>query len=217
MRSSEVRRWRDEWTLRYSSHVWMLEFGHKEFWALKNRCFWTVVLEKTLESPLDCKEIKPVNPKGNQSWILIGRTDAEAEAPILRPPDAKNWLIRKNLDAGKDWRQEENRTTEDEMVGWHHQLDGHEFEQDPGVVYGQGGLVCCSPWGHKDWHDWATELTDWLTKAERRMEHWMGKMNASIDGWEWREWYLVKWWEWTRLDEAGVVTIVRRWNFILMK
>ena len=96
------------------------ELDHKESWVLKNWCFWTVVLEKTLESPLDCKEIQPVNPKGNQSWIIIGGTDAEAEAPILWPPDAKNWLIGNDPDAGKDWRQEEKGTTEDEMVGWHH-------------------------------------------------------------------------------------------------
>ena len=106
-----------------SSHVWMWELDYKESWASKNWCFWTVVLEKTLESPLDCKEIQPVNPKGNQSWIFIGRTYAEAEAPIFWPHDAKNWLIRKDLDAGKDWRQEKG-VTEDEMVGWHHQLDG---------------------------------------------------------------------------------------------
>ena len=104
-----------------------------ESWTIKkaeqkNQCFWTVVLEKTLESALDSKEIKPTHPKGNQSWILIGRTDAEAETPILCPPDVKNWLIRKDPDAGKDWRQEEKRTTEDEMAGWHHRLDGHEFE-----------------------------------------------------------------------------------------
>ena len=113
-------------------------------------CFWTVMLEKTLESPLDCKEIKPVNPKGNQSWIFIARTDAEAEAPILWPPDSKNWLIGKDPDAGKDWRLEDKGTTEDEMIGWHHQLDGHEFEQALGDGDGQGGLACCSPWGCKD-------------------------------------------------------------------
>ena len=109
-------------------HVWIWELDHKESWAPKNWCFWTVVLEKTLESPLDCKEIKPVHPEGNESWIFTGRTDAEAEAPVLWPPNVKNWLIGKDPDAGKDWRQEEKRTTEDEMVGWHHQLDGHEFE-----------------------------------------------------------------------------------------
>ena len=111
-----------------SSHVWMWELDHKENWALKNWWFWTALLEKTLESPLDCKEIQPVHPKGDQSWIFIGRTDAEAEAPVLWPPDAKNWLVWKYSDAGKDWRQEEKRMTEDEMVEWHHRLDGHEFE-----------------------------------------------------------------------------------------
>ena len=108
------------------------------------------MLEKTLESPLDCKEIQPVNPKGNQSWIFIGRTDAEAEALILWPPDVKNWLLGKDPDAGKEWRQEEKGTTEDEMVGWHHRLDGHEFEQALGAGDGQEGLVCYSPWGHKE-------------------------------------------------------------------
>ena len=114
------------------SHVWMWEFDCKECWALKNWCFWTVVLEKkkkkTLESPLDCKEIQPVHPKGNQSWVFIGRTDAEAETPILWPPDVKSWLIGKDCDAGKDWGQEEKGMTEDEMVGWHHRRDGHECE-----------------------------------------------------------------------------------------
>ena len=132
-----------------SSHVWMWELDYRESWAPKNWCFWTVVLEKTLENPLDCKEIQPVNPKGNQSWIFIGRTDVGAEAPVLWPPDVKNWLLGKDPDAGKDWRQEEKGTTEDEMVGWHHGLNEHEFEQAPGVGDGQGGLVCCSPWGHK--------------------------------------------------------------------
>ena len=108
-----------------SSHEWMWELDHKERWVPKNWCFWIVVLEKTLESPLDCKEIQPVHPKGNQSWIFIGRTDAEAETPILWSPDANSWLIWKDPDAGKDWRQEEKGTTEDEMVGWHHRLDGH--------------------------------------------------------------------------------------------
>ena len=108
-----------------SSHVWMWELDYKESWVLKNWCFWTVVLEKTLESPLDCKEIQPVHPKGDQSWVFIGRTDVEAETPILWPPDVKNWLLGKDPDAGKDWRREEQRMTEDEMVGWHHRLNGH--------------------------------------------------------------------------------------------
>ena len=111
-----------------SSHVWMWELDYKESWVPKNLCFWTVVFEKTLESSLDCKKIKPVHPKGNQSWIFIGRTDAEAETPNLWPPDVKKWLIGKDPDAGKDWRWEEKGTTEDEMVGWHHWLNGHEFQ-----------------------------------------------------------------------------------------
>ena len=111
-----------------SSHVCMWELDYKESWTLKNWCFWTVVLEKTLESPLDCKEIQPIHPKGNQSWILIGRTDAEIETPILWRPDVKNWLTRKDPDAGKDWRWEKKGMTEDEMVGWHHWLNGHELE-----------------------------------------------------------------------------------------
>ena len=110
-----------------------------------------------LVSPLDSKEIKPVNPKGNQSWIFIGRTDAEAAAPILWPPDARNWLTGKDPDVGKDWRQEEKGMTEDEMVGWQHQLNGHESEQAPGVGDGQGNLVCCSPWGCKE-----SDTTEWL-------------------------------------------------------
>ena len=134
----------------------MWELDYKESWVLKNWWFWTVVLEKTLESPLKCKEIQPVHPKGNQSWIFIGRTDVEAETPILWPPDVKNWLLWKAPDAGKDWRREEKGTTEDEMVGWHHQLNGHEFEQALGVGDGQGSLACCSPWGHKESE--ATEL-----------------------------------------------------------
>ena len=111
-----------------SSHVQMWDLDYKESWAPKNWCFWTMVLEKMLESPLDCKEIKPVNPKGNQSWIFIEMTDAEAETPILWPSDVKNWLIWKDPDAGKDQRQEERGMTEDEMVGWHHRVKGHEFE-----------------------------------------------------------------------------------------
>ena len=138
-------------------HVWMWELDYEEGWAPKNWCFWTVVLEKPLESPLDWKEIQPVHPKGNQSWIFIGRTDAEAETPILRPPDVKNWLIGKDPDAGKDWRREKKGTTEDEMVGWHHRLSRDEFEEAPGVGDGQGGLACYSPWGCKE-----SDTTEWL-------------------------------------------------------
>ena len=132
-----------------SGHVWMWELDHKEGWAPQNWSFWTVVLEKTLESPLDYRGIKPVNPKGNQSWIFIGRTDAEGEALIFWSLDVKNWVIEKDPDAGKDWR-EEKRTIEDEMVGWYHRLDGYEFEQALGVGDGQGSLVCCSRWGCKE-------------------------------------------------------------------
>ena len=127
-----------------SSHVWMWELDYKESWALKNWCFWTVVLEKTLDSPLDCKEVQPVHSEGDQPWDLFGRNDAKAETPILWPPHVKSWLIGKDPDAGKDWRREEKGTTEDERVGWHHRLNGHEFEQAPGVGDGQGGLECCS-------------------------------------------------------------------------
>ena len=114
-------------------HVWMWEFDYKESWAPKNWCFWTVVLEKTLESPFDCKEIQPVHSKGDQFWVFIGETDVEAETPILWPPDVESWLIWKDPDAGKDWGQEEKGMTEDEMVGWHHWLNGHEFESTLGV------------------------------------------------------------------------------------
>ena len=126
-----------------SGHVWMWELDCEESWVPKNWCFWTVVLEKTLESPLDCKEIQPVHPQGDQSTVFIGRTDAEAETPILWPPDAKSGLIWKDPDAGKDWGQEEKGTAEDEMVGWHHRLNGHVFGWTPGVGDAQGGLACC--------------------------------------------------------------------------
>ena len=134
-----------------SDRVRMWELDYKESWVLKNWCFWAVVLEKTLESPLDCKEIQAVHPKGDQSWLFIGRTDVEAETPILWPPDAKSWLIWKDPDAGKDWGQEEKGTTGDEMVGWHHQFNGHEFGQTPGDGEGQGSLACCSPMGLQSW------------------------------------------------------------------
>ena len=137
----------------------MWELDHKESWVPKKWCFWTVVLEKTLESPLDSKEVKPVHPKGNQSWIFTGQIDAEAETQILWLPDAKNWLLVKDPDAGKDWRQEEKGMTEDEMVEWYHWLDGHEFEQAPGVDERQGTLVCCSPWGPKESD--TTERPNW--------------------------------------------------------
>ena len=135
----------------------MWELDCEASWVPKNWCFWTVVLENTLENPLDCKKIKLVNPKGNQTWIFIGRTDAEAETPILWPLDVKNWFIRNGPDAGKDWRQKEKGMTE--WYGWmDHQLNGPEFEQAPGVGDGQGSPVCCSPWGNKE-----LATSEWLT------------------------------------------------------
>ena len=148
----------------------MWELDHKEGWALKNWCFLTVVLEKTLGSPLDCKEIQPFHPKGDQSLIFIGRTDVESETPMLWPPNVKSWLIGKDPDAGKVWRQEVKGTTEDEMVGWHHKLDGHGFGWTPGVGE-QGGLVCCSPWGCKE-----SDTTEWLNWTELIYTH----MHACI-------------------------------------
>ena len=144
-----------------SSHVWMWELDYKKGCTPKNWCFWIVVLEKTLESPLDCKEIQPVHPKGDQSWISTARTDVEAEAPILWPPDVKSWLIGKDPDAGKDWRQGEKGMTEDEMVGWHHWLNGHGFGWALGVGDGQGGLACCGSWSHKE-----SDMTEWLNCTE---------------------------------------------------
>ena len=132
------------------SHVWMWDLDQKEGWVLKNWCLRAVVLEKTFESPLDSKEIKPVNPKGNQSWVFIGRTDAEAEAPILWPPDAKGWQWKRPW-CWEKWGQEDKGTTEDEMVGWHHWLNGHGFEKTPGHSEGQGSLACCSLWDRKEW------------------------------------------------------------------
>ena len=143
-----------------SSHVWMWELDHKEGLVEKNWCFWTVVLEKILENPLDSKGMKPANPKGNQPSIFIGKTDAEAEAPVLWPPDANSWLIRKDPDAEKDWRQEEKCWTEDEMVEWHQWFNGLEFEQAPVKGEGQGSLVCCSPRGCKE-----SDMTEGLNNS----------------------------------------------------
>ena len=140
-----------------SSHVWIWQLDYKESWAPKDWCFWTVMLEKTLDSPLNCTEIQPVHPKGNQSWIFIGRTDVEAETLILWPPDVENWLIWKDPDAGKDWRWR-RRGNGDEKVGCHHRLNGHEFEQALGVGDGQGSLACCSRWCRLLRHTWVTEL-----------------------------------------------------------
>ena len=144
-----------EWTIKKEYK------DYKESWVLKNWCFWTVVLEKTLESPLDCKESHPVHPKGDQSWVFTGRTDAKTETPILWPPYVKSWLIGKDPDAGRDWGQEEKGTTEDEMAGWHHSLDGREFEWTSGDGNGQGSLACCDSWGHK-----ASNMTEQLNWTE---------------------------------------------------
>ena len=163
----------------FSSLVWMWELDHKEGWTLKNWCFQTVVLKKTLESPLYFKEIKTVNPKGNQPWIFIGRTDAKA--PILWSPDAKSWLIGKDPDAGKDWRWEKKGTTEDEMVGWHHQHNGHGFGWAPGVGDGQGGLACYGSLGFKELN--TTERLNWTELKDSLIP-----VNQSV-------WYttLIKW------------------------
>ena len=136
----------------------MWELDCEESWVPRSWCFWTVVLEKTLESPLDCMEIQPVHPKGDQSWVFFGRTDAEAETSVLWLPHVKSWLIGKDCDADRDWGQEEKGTTEDEMAGWYHQLDGHDIEWTPGVSDGQGGLACCDSWGRRVQHDWVIEL-----------------------------------------------------------
>ena len=132
-----------------SSHVWMWELDYEDSWVPKNWCFWTVVLEKTLESPLDCKEIQPVHSEWDQPWDFFGRNDAKAETPVLWPPHVKSWLIGKDSDAGRDWGQEKG-TPEDEMAGWHHWLDGRESEWTQGVGAGQGGLACCNSWGRKE-------------------------------------------------------------------
>ena len=145
--------------------MWAL--NHKEGWALKNWCFWTVVLEQTLENPLESKDIKLVNPKWNQSWIFSGRTDTEAEAPILWPPDVKQWLTGKDPQACKDWSQQEKGETKHEKVGGHHKLNGQEFEQTPGDSEGQGSLKSCSPWGCKEWAPWG--LNDLVSVQQQQL------------------------------------------------
>ena len=157
----------------------MWELDCEEGWAPKNWCFWTVVLEKTLESPLDFKEVQPVHPKGNQSWVFIGRTDAKSETPVLWPPYVKSWLIGKDSDAGRDWGQEEKGTTEDEMAWWHHWLDGREFEWTPGVGDGQGGLACCDSWGRKE-----SDMTEWLNWTEYSIVYMYHSflIHSSADG-----------------------------------
>ena len=158
----------------------MWELDHNEGWVLKNWCFWTAVLEKTLESLLDCKDINPVNPKWNQTWIFFGRIDAEA--PILWPPDARSQLIGKDPDAGKDWRQEKGMR-KDVMVGWHHQLNGHEFEQVLGDGEGLGSLVCCRPWGHKI----QTWQRNWTTTNGRKQRGTKEPVSENERG-EWKSW-----------------------------
>ena len=146
----------------------MWELDCEESWVLKNWCFWTVVLEKTLESPLDCKEIQPVHSEGDQPWDFYGRNDAKDETPVLWPRHAKSWLIGKDSDAGRDWGQEEKGTTEDEMTGWHHWLDGRQSQWTPGVGDGQGGLVCCNSWGHKELD--TTEQLIWSDLIDERTQ-----------------------------------------------
>jgi len=181
-------------------HVWMWELDCEEGWAPKNWCFWTVVLEKTLESPLDCKEIQPVQSEGDQPWAFFGRNDAKAETPVLWPPHVKSWLIGKDSDAGRDWRHEEKGTTEDEMAGWHHWLDGRESEWSLGVGDGQGGLACCDSWGRKESDtterlNW-TEL-NWLIyplKMYWRWSFWTGltlTTTTKRDGNERLSWFLM--------------------------
>ena len=167
----------------------MWELDCEEGRVPKNWCFWTMVLEKTPESPLDNREIKPVNPKGNQSWIFIGKILAEVEASILWPSNAKSQLLRKDSDARKDRRQKEKGTTEDEMVGWHHWLDGHEFEQTPGVGDGQGSLACCSPWGGKEL-DTPEQLNNKVSGANvlqmgQRFPWWWGSCSYKQNSLSW--------------------------------
>ena len=164
----------------------MWELDCEESWAPKNWCFWTAVLEKTLGSHLDSKEIQLVHCEGDQSWVFFGRTDAEAETPILWPPHVKSWQIGKDSDAGRDWGQEEKGTTEEEMAGWHHRLDGREFEWTPGVGDGQGGLACCDSWGHKQ-----SDTTEWLNWTVSHMQipegmptlHWKLTVHQTLLLW----------------------------------
>ena len=142
----------------------MWELDYEESWVPENWCFWTVVLEKTLESPLDCKEIQSFHSKGDQSWVFFGRNDAKAGTPVLLPPHVKSWLIGKDADAGSDWGLEEKGTTEDEMAGWHHRLNGCEFEWTPRVGVEQGDLSCCNSWGRKEW-----EMTEHLNWTELKV------------------------------------------------
>jgi len=173
----------------------MWELDWEESWVPKNWCFWTVVLEETLESPLDCKEIQPVHSEGDQPWDFFGRNDAKAETPVVWPPYAKSWLIGKDSDAGRDWGQEEKGKTEDEMAGWHHWLDGRESEWTPGVGDGQGGLACCDSWGRKEsdmtkrliWSDLMYEFECWtIKKAE-------DQRTDGFELWCWKRLLRVPW------------------------
>ena len=157
----------------------MWELDCEEGWALKNWCFWTVVLEKTLESPVDCKEMQPVHSEGDQPWDFFGGNDAKAETPVFWPPHVKSWLTGKDSDAGRDWEQEEKVTPEDEMAGWHHWLDGLESEWTPGVGDGLGGLACCDSWGRKESD--TTERLNWLTDCSYHRRH-SGKESAYDTG-----------------------------------
>ena len=171
----------------------MWELDCEEGWVPKNWCFWTVVLEKTVESPLNCKEIQPVHSEGDQPWDFFGRNDAKAETPVLWPPHAKSWLIGKDPDVGRDWGQEEKGTTEDEMAGWHHWLDERESEWTLGVGDGQGGLACCDSWGHKE--SVMTELLIWsdliwwkLKKKKKLLVKMQRKGNFVHCWWECKNW-----------------------------
>ena len=168
-----------------NSHVWMWELDYKESWVLKNWLFWTVVLEKTLESPLDCKEIQPVHLKGDQSWVFIGRTDVEAETPILWPPDGKSWLIGKDSDAGKDWGQEEKGTAEDEMVGWHHRLTGRGFGWTPGLVMER-----------EAWH---------------AAVHGVAKSQTQLSDWTELNYFTILWWFLPYTDMSLFLSVHARW------
>ena len=172
----------------------MWELDHKEGWVPKNWCFQTVVLEKTLESPLNSKEIQPFHPKENQPWIFVGRTDIEAATPILWPPDAKNWLVGKDPDAGKDWGQEEKGTTEDERVGWHHWLNGHDFEQTRGDSEGQGGLVCCIH-GVTNSQTWLDDWTTITAPEDRWAAFWIKRRSWALWDKVASQNYLLRYWD----------------------
>ena len=161
-----------------------VRFGPETMPSTENWCFWTMVLEKTLESPLDCKEVQPVHPKGDQSCVFIGRSDAKAETPILWPPHVKSWLIGKDPDSGRDWGQEEKGMTEDEMAGWHHQLDGHKFLWTPGVGDGQGDLACCDLWGRKESD--TTERLNWAELIDKWSLEYDARIKILLDQLKWK-------------------------------